>query len=195
MASADDVLSILASQHPEWTAAGGKVNELAIQLYLQHGGTAQAAADAIWANAMSYPGDSIPQKLWFSYGGGSHFYLLNTAQALGEQGPDPEPESRPPVYLAEQALEYAQLGWRFDGKSKFLDLATPEGAAAFARRKAFAEIVPPSWGTATALYRYLVLTGEISAMPPDLGWRPDRLWKRLHDWSLQAYLDDEWSRR
>ena len=50
-------------------------------------------------------------------------------------------------------------------------------------------------GTDPVLYWYLVLNEDIKSSLPDLGWRPDVLWKRYRGWSFQQYIDNFYAQR
>ena len=187
-------VSALLAQNPAWVAALGKCDEMYVS---QYAGSDADAANLIWIYAMRDPHGLTEDKVWWTFGGGSeNYYVVNTGIALGIVSPDVDYPTKPPAYRSEDAVYLARQGWRYDGQSAFLDLATDYGKAEFARRESFASTLPPSWqGVDPTLYWYLVLDGTVNSQPPDFGWRPDANAKNWYGFTFQMWLDNQWAQR
>lgn len=136
-------------------------------------------------------------KLWRTFGGGAHYKMLSTEQALRYQ-PQSEPfKGKAPAIYAEDALTLMRHGWRFDGQSQFLDLSTLEGQVEYDRRFAWAEAnVDRPWNKVDRdLYVYLVATGEIPSAPRPFGTKPFTPYEQVFGLDLQKYMDNQWAVR
>ena len=192
MSDVQKVCAIL-SERPGWREGQGQVDPLPVTAYA---GSDESCASAIYSFAMAMPYADPVDRVWWSFGGGSHFVTLNTYQALGMQPLDPPSPEMPAAYRAEDAIELARQGWRFDGKTQFIDMSKPDRVAEFKRREAFAENIPPTWkGVDPVLYWYLVLEGTVNSQPPDLGWRPDANARNWYGFTFQQYLDNGWAQK
>ncbi len=186
-------VSSLLSQHPAWREGQGIADPLYVEQYT---GSDESAANAIWAFAMGMPYSDPVDRVWWSFGGGSHFVALNTAQALGLQPLDPPEPSMPPAYTAEDCIELAKQGWPYSGDSAFLDMSKPESLVEFARRDEFGKVVPPSWQASDPkLYWYFVVSGRVVTQPVPFGVKQDERAASYHGFSLQQFLDNEWAVR
>ena len=136
-------------------------------------------------------------KLWKTFGGGAHYKILSTEQALGYQQQTPPFSGKTPAIYAEDALTLMRHGWRFDGQSQFLDLATTDGQIEYDRRLAWAEAhLDRPWNTVDRdLYVYLVATGEIPSKPRPFGTKPFTPFDQVKGLDLQKYIDNQWAIR
>lgn len=187
MANPDVVQNIL-SLHPEWIEGNGKADAKHVQRF---GGTEPEAASRIWAKVLSEPYPLVVDRVFKSFGDGSHFVSENTAQALGLIADDaPPPPTRPRALTTEDAIELAGQGWHIDGSGTFLDLSKPENVIVMERRKAFARNVPPSWaGIDPVFYWFFCIRGDIESGVPDLGTRPYAPSAGIRGVSFQSWLD------
>ena len=180
-------VTALLEKHPEWIEGNGSADPVYVNQY--DGSDAEAAA-LVWAFAMRAPYPNPVDRVFRTFGDGSHFVRENTGQALGLIADDVVPPSRPRALTTEDAVEYLRQGWHLDGSGTFLDLSTEAGRATMARREAFAANVPPSWAGIDPLFYFLfVLRGDIESGVPDLGSRPYAPSPGLRGIAFQSYLD------
>ena len=201
----NDVLNLLTNVYDWGVCSSAKPDQSAVEQALAAGQTPDQAAASLsdFAGKMPYPPEGYPDqsvlgvwayRLFWSFGGGCHFVALNTAQALGLQPLDPPTPTMPPVYSAEDAIQAARAGWRWDGQTRLPDRNTPEGAATMAHRDALAQQLPSSWaGIDPQLYWLLVEYGVIDTSPINFGSRPDTHYLTLRGFNLQMWLDNQWA--
>lgn len=136
-------------------------------------------------------------KLYKTFGGGAHYKTLSTSQALGYQPQSPPFSGKTPAIYAEDALTLMRHGWRFDGQSQFIDLSTAEGQALYDQRAAWALANRPRpWHKVDGdLWFYLVVTGEIPAVPQPFGRGPYVPYEQVYGLDLQKYMDNQWAVR
>lgn len=205
--SYSEVMMILDTDY-EWNVCpSAKPDQPTVEEALAAGQTSETVAASLDAFAMNYPnppagypdqtGDGIRQyKLYWTFGGGSHYEVLNTAQALGLAPPDAPVEKMPPAYTAEDAIELAMAGWHYVGDSRFIELNTEAGMAEFTRRSEFAKAQPPSWSkVGRDLYWYLVVTNRLPSVTPPFGVRVSQSLKGCIGMTLQMWLDNQWAGR
>lgn len=159
--------------------------------------TAQVLREGPPPEGHALPYGVFGYKLNRTFGGGAHYTQLSTEQALGYQ-PQSEPfRGKPPALYAEDALTLMRHGWRFDGQSQFLDLATTDGQIEYDRRYAWAMANRPRpWNKVDFdLWVYLVVSGEIPTKYVPFGSKPSTPYDLVHGLDLQKYMDNQWASR
>lgn len=201
--SYSDVCTILVNSYawgvcPSAAPAEGPVNDA-----LAAGQTDDGIAASLTDFARGYfpppPGyseDPWAYKLYWTFGDGSHYTELNTAQALGLAPADPIAPSMPPAYTSEDAVELAKQGWHYSGDAYFLDMTTDAGRTEFARREEFAKTIPPSWQSVEPLlYWYLIVSNRVGSQPVPFGVRQNENAYNLSGFTFQQFLDNEYRQR
>lgn len=186
-------VAALLAEHPAWVSASGSFDPIPVGAYT---GSDESCAAAIWGFAMGMPYADPVDRVWWSFGGGSHFVSLNTYQALGLQPLDPPSPSMPGARTAEDCVELAKQGWHYSGDAMFLDMSKPESVEEFNRRDEFAKVVPPSWQACDPkLYWYFIVSNRVASQPVPFGVRQNENAASYHGYSLQMFLDNEWAVR
>lgn len=135
-------------------------------------------------------------KLFYAFGGGTHFRETNTNIALGLAEPDAPLPKVAPAFTAEDAWEIALQGWYYTGDTRFLDLTTEAGRAELDRRLEFAKILPLSWdGVDHNLYKYFVICNLVPSEPVPFGVRVSELATNNYGFTVQKWLDNQWAIR
>ena len=136
-------------------------------------------------------------QLYRTFGGGAHYKALSTSQALLYQPQSPQAPSKTPARWAEDGLTLMRHGWRFDGKSQFVDLSTPEGQAEYDRRYAWAMANKPRpWNMVDQdLWVYFVVSGEIPTVVQPFGRGPYTPFEQVFGLDFQKYMDNQWAVR
>lgn len=185
--TASDVLERLT---PDVVAALSGWGEGAIDEALAAGMTAEEAVRRIVSAVDSAPYSGWANKLFQTFGGGSHYPELNLLQALGLQPPDVIPDEMKgvPARNATDALALAAKGRHWNGTQAFTDPAELDA------RRSGLDRYPAEYEAIDPHLRYVaIMTGLLPTGPRRFGDPAPSNLRDFLDRTLQSWLDMQWA--
>lgn len=156
---------------------------------LAAGQTPQAIVDAIENAIDADTHASYAARLYWTFGGGSHYESLNLMQALGLQPPDVIPEwmKGQKARSASDALALAAKGWSWQG------MQTTGSSEQVTERLAATKTYPAEYNDLDPDLRYVaIMTGALPFGRRPFGAAPPHL-DDYRGYSLQEWLDVQWA--